>query len=329
MYLAADDPHPLPRHKAGQFLTLRVPGAADPAPVRSYSLSSDPAADMYRISIKREPHGTVSSYLPQHLQPGATLEAAAPRGDFVLTDTNDPLVFLSAGIGITPELAMLHQLAAADRDREVWWLHSTHDAEQHAFAYEVQQLLTRLPRGHEHTYYTSPHARITPTNDVSRGRLTPERLAELRLPTDASAYICGPDGFMTAMGEALVHLGIDRGRIHTELFGTLPAFNPGVAESAHRPPHQPPGPPGTGPQVTFSRSGLTVRWSDTYHSLLELAEASDVSTRYSCRTGVCHTCMTPALSGDVTYDPQPLEPPGPGEVLICCSHPDSDVILDI
>jgi ferredoxin len=86
---------------------------------------------------------------------------------------------------------------------------------------------------------------------------------------------------------------------------------------------------GTGPAVTFARSGLTVPWSDGHPSLLELAEACDVPTRWSCRTGVCHTCVTPVLSGSVEYEPDPLELPAPGEALVCCARPREDVVLDL
>ncbi|MFG3308952.1 2Fe-2S iron-sulfur cluster-binding protein [Streptomyces wuyuanensis] len=94
-------------------------------------------------------------------------------------------------------------------------------------------------------------------------------------------------------------------------------------------PHRPAGPPGTGPLVTFARSGITTPWSPARASLLELAEACDIPTRWSCRTGVCHTCVTPLVSGDVTYAPSPLEPPEAGSVLTCCSRPKSEVVLDL
>jgi ferredoxin len=136
---------------------------------------------------------------------------------------------------------------------------------------------------------------------------------------------------MTDIREALTGLGIDPARIHTELFGTLAPINPGVTTVSSAPPHQPAGPPGTGPLVTFARSGLAVRWGNGAASLLELAEACDVPTRWACRTGVCHTCVTPLLSGAVTYDPEPLEAPESGQVLVCCGHPegDGDVVLDM
>ena len=98
---------------------------------------------------------------------------------------------------------------------------------------------------------------------------------------------------------------------------------------AARPPHQPPGPVGTGPLVTFARSGLSTPFTSSVRSLLELADACDVPSRWSCRTGVCHTCITPLLSGEITYSPDPLEPPPGDQTLICCAQPDTDVVLDM
>jgi ferredoxin-NADP reductase len=322
IYLAADNGAPLPRPMPGQYLTLRVTGAGDPPPVRSYSLSAAPSDTGYRISVKRDPHGLVSSYLQTRLRTGDTLDVAAPRGDFVLPRDRDttPVLLVSAGIGATPVLAMLHALAAAGSKRDVWWLHTARSAAEHAFAAEAHQLLESLPRSHEHVYYTA---------GAPPGRLTRDTLAALALPTDAAVYLCGPEGFMAAMQAALVEIGLDAGRIHRELFGALPAVNPGLTGVTRTPPHPPPGPAGTGPRVTFARSGLTVPWSDDYPSVLEFAEACDVPTRWSCRTGVCHTCQTPALTGAVRYRPDPLEPPPPGTVLVCCSRPETDLVLDL
>jgi ferredoxin-NADP reductase/MOSC domain-containing protein YiiM/ferredoxin len=316
IHLAADDGAPLPRPEPGQYLTLRVPGAGDPAPVRSYSLSAAPSDHEYRISVKRD--GVVSSYLGTRLTAGALVDVAAPRGDFVLADDDRPVVLVSAGIGVTPVLAMLHALAAARTTREVWWLHTTRTAAEQAFTAEAHRLIAALPHGREHVHYTA-----------ESGRLTLETLSALGLPPDATAYLCGPDAFMTAMREALVSLGFDASRVHSELFGGVSAINPGLTGVVRKTPHVPPGAAGTGPAVTFARSGLTVPWSERYPSLLEFAEACDVPTRWSCRTGVCHTCVTPVLSGRVEYDPDPLEPPAEGEALVCCARPREDVVLDL
>jgi len=112
IYLAATDGAALPAPRAGQYLTLRIAGAGQPAPVRSYSLSSAAADGTYRISVKQEPHGLASSYLNHDLRPGAVLDVAAPRGDFVLDEGTGAVLLISAGIGVTPVLSMLHQLAA-------------------------------------------------------------------------------------------------------------------------------------------------------------------------------------------------------------------------
>jgi ferredoxin-NADP reductase len=152
IYLAAPDGSLLPAARPGQYLTLRIPGAGQPAPVRSYSLSSAPDAGTYRISVKQEPRGTASSYLHCNLQPGAVLLVAAPRGDFVLDDGTGPVLLISAGIGVTPVLAMLHQLAAARSERDIWWLHGARGPHEHPFAAEAHALLASLVRADNQCY---------------------------------------------------------------------------------------------------------------------------------------------------------------------------------
>ncbi len=317
--LEADDRRPLPPALPGQYLTVRIPGAGEPAPLRSYSLSGDPSAGDYRISVKREDHGLVSQWLHDHIAPGSVVEAAAPRGDFYLTDGSGPVVLLSAGIGITPVLAMLYALAAGRSGRHIWWLHTTRNRETHAFAAEVATLLESLPRARELVSYTQ-----------TQGRLSRSAIAALNLPPDAAVYLCGPTQFMTDMRDALTAAGLGATRIHTELFGALPAINPGIVDGAARKrPHPPAGTPGTGPSITFARSGLTVNWSADYGNILDLAEACDVPTRFSCRSGVCHVCETGVVAGTATYVESPLEKPDEATVLICSAAPETDLVLDL
>ena len=223
---AADDA--LPAYQPGQFLTLKVPGAGDPVPVRTYSLSGDPHGGEYRISVKRESHGRVSRYLHEHLRPGDRIEVAAPRGDFVLGEGTDPVLLISAGIGLTPVLAMLHRLASEDSTREVWWIHTTHDADSHAFSAEVTDLLGRLPSAHSLVYYTTPPHPLASDSGIRAGRLTADVVAGLGLPADANAYVCGPEQFMDDVAAALAGVGIGPARIHTERFGSRSPINPGV-----------------------------------------------------------------------------------------------------
>jgi ferredoxin-NADP reductase/MOSC domain-containing protein YiiM len=328
VYLTGADRPPLPAAQAGQYLTVRIAGAAKPAPVRSYSLSSAPGADPYRISVKREPHGIASSYLNGKVRAGAILDAAAPRGDFVLDAGAGPVLLISAGIGVTPVLSMLHELADQGSTREIWWVHGARRPAEHPFAAEAHDLLAGLPRARAHVYYSAATPPERHRAHAAAGRLSKDTLAALSLPADATAYVCGPQSFMADMQQALTEAGIDPARIRTELFGALPSINPGLTEQARRPPHQPAGPPGTGPLVTFARSGISAPIG-AQRSVLELADACDVPSRWSCRTGVCHTCVTPLLSGSITYAPDPLELPADGQVLICCARPGTDIVLDM
>ena len=329
IYLATADGTALPAARAGQYLTLRITGAGQPVRVRSYSLSSAPDGGTYRISVKQESHGIVSSYLDRELRPGAVLEVAAPRGDFVLDDGAGPILLISAGIGVTPVLSMLHRLAESHSERDIWWLYGARGPDEHPFAAEAHALLASLPHAREHVFYSAATPAERHRVDAARGRLTKRALAGLGVPADASAYVCGPASFMAYMQDALTALGVDPAAIHTELFGALPSINPGLTSQTRRAPHQPPGSLGTGPLVTFTRSGITTPFGNEWRSVLDLADACDVPTRWSCRTGVCHTCITPLLSGAITYTPAPLEPPDDGEVLICCAQPGTDIVLDM
>jgi ferredoxin-NADP reductase/MOSC domain-containing protein YiiM len=329
IYLTAADGTAFPAARAGQYLTLRITAAGQPAPVRSYSLSSSPNAATYRISVKREPHGVASTYLDCDLQPGQILDVAAPRGDFVLDEGTGPVLLISAGIGITPVLSMLDQLAAARSQRVIWWLYGARGPREHPFAAQAHDLLAALPHASEHVFYSAATPAERRAAHAAAGRITKEALAGLAVPPSSNAYICGPASFMTDMQEALTAIGLRPTAIHTELFGSLPPVTPGITSQASRPPHQPPGPPGRGPLVTFARSGITAAFGDNWRSVLDLADACDVPTRWSCRTGVCHTCVTPLLSGDITYAPDPLELPADGQVLICCARPAGEIVLDM
>jgi len=321
----------VPAALPGQFLVLRLPvKEGQPPLLRSYSLSGPPGAPAYRVSVKCEPHGAGSQFIYSRVRAGDVLEAAAPRGTFTLRSGQEPVLLISAGVGATPVLAMLDALAAAKSGRDIWWLHGARNRAQEPFAAESRSLLATLPRGHRHVCYSHPGPDDVQGRDYqTAGRLTPAVLADLDVPRDADAYICGPAAFMAEVSAALVSLGVDGSRVHTEIFGAAPSQTPGIAATATRPPHPPAGAPGTGPAIAFARSGLTVPWDPGYASLLELAEACDVPVRWSCRTGVCHTCETGLLSGTVSYAPDPVDAPADGDILICCSQPAGDLALDL
>ncbi len=318
---------PLP----GQFILLRLkPGPDAPALMRSYSLSGAPGTERYRISIKREPHGAAGAYIDDRLQAGDVVEASAARGSFTLRPGDGPIIFLSAGIGATPVLAMLHALAAAASPRNIWWLFGARDRREHPFADETRTLLKALPHSHSHICYSAPAPEDRPVVDFdARGRLDIDVLRALEVPRHADFYICGPPAFMSNLIAGLADWGVAEKSIHTEIFGAAPSRTPGIAAVPRRQPHRPDGPDGNGPQVSFARSGLNVRWGPAFESMLELAEACDIPVRWACRTGVCHSCETGLVLGAVSYRPEPIDAPAQGNVLICCCQPQSDIVLDL
>ena len=321
----------LPAARAGQYLTLRVqPEEEQRSLLRNYSLSGPPDAGYYRITVKREPDGAASRYLHTRLAVGDQLDVAAPRGTFILDRTNAPVLLISAGIGATPVIAMLQALAEEHSDREIWWVHAARNRREHSFAGEAHSLLASLPNAHAHVYFSRPGPNDLEGGEfASAGRLTGSLLAQLQPPLDAEAYLCGPTPFMQEISAGLAAIGIDASRIHTEPFGPAPGITPGIAATPARTPHPPAGQPGNGPTIEFARSNLAIPWGGNYASLLELAEACDVPVRWSCRTGVCHTCETTIIAGELDYKPDPVEPPADGSALICCSQPHGAIVLDL
>jgi ferredoxin-NADP reductase/MOSC domain-containing protein YiiM len=325
------DENPLPAPLPGQFLVLRFRPKPDAAPIRrSYSMSSAPEAGTYRVSVKEEVDGLGSTFLCNHVKVGDVLEVSAPRGKFILRPGERPVVLLGAGIGATPLLAMLHELGSTASRREVWWLYGARNRDEHPFAMETRALIKSLPLGRGYVCYSRPSATDRVGQDYNApGRLGLPVLKQLGVPRDADFYLCGPAEFLRSLTSVLEDWSVSASQVFTEIFGAGEAIHPGIPNAQTRPPHQPAGTAGPGPQVSFTRSGLTVAWRPDWHSLLELAEACDVPVRWSCRTGVCHTCECAFISGAVEYRPEPLEPPAEGNVLICCSRPRGDIEIDL
>jgi ferredoxin-NADP reductase/MOSC domain-containing protein YiiM len=315
----------LPECLPGQFLALKLePPEAPTALLRSYSLAAPADERRYRIAVKREADGTASAFLHERVSVGDVLEVGAPRGDFTLdVDEPGPVVLLSAGVGVTPVLAMLGALARVGSERAIWWVHGARSGAEHAFAAEAHELLSRLPAARSHVRYSRPQPEDRQGLDYdAAGRIDLDALLAIGVPHDADFYLCGPSAFLRDVTAALLAWGVEPHRLHRELFGPEPR------EDAPDP-HPPPGPPGRGPEVAFSRSALTIAWDERYGSLLELAEACDVPADWSCRTGVCHRCETGLVDGDVAYDPEPLDDPAPGQVLLCCARPRGAVTIDL
>jgi ferredoxin-NADP reductase/MOSC domain-containing protein YiiM/ferredoxin len=325
------DGQPLETALPGQYVVLRLQLATGGPPLfRSYSLSGPLSTRSYRISVKIEPNGAAGNWLHEHVRVGDALDVSSPRGNFVLESGERPVVLLSAGIGATPVLAMLYALAAAP-SRQVLWLHAARDREHHPFAAEVRRLMLALPHGRSYVCYSRPGLldRLSEDFDVA-GRLSRSAFEEAGVPPESEVYLCGPDGFMADMKATLATFGVAPERIHNEIFNGGESMTPGIVGAAKRVPHLPTDDSNTGPLVSFARSGIAAHWKAlAYQSILELAEACDVPVRWACRSGVCHSCESGLVSGAVVYGPEPLDKPADGNVLVCCSQPSSDVVIDL
>ncbi len=331
LVLQAEDKSQLPPALPGQYLALRLhPNSAETV-LRSYSISGPPDSGMYRISVKRG-DGDGSRYIVDSARAGEPLEVSAPRGDFLLRPGELPIVLISAGIGLTPVLSMLHALSSPKlrSSREVWWLHGARNGKEHVLAEEVRGLLGTISGSHSLIVYSQPAAEdhLGDAYDAS-GHLDLSCLQKMRVPVQAEFYLCGPNAFLASMKNDLASYGVPAAAVHEEIFGSTGSIEPGVVKTAARSPHPPVGFTGTGPRVAFTRSGLSVPWDNRFKSLLEFAEACDVPVKWSCRTGVCHTCECGLLDGSLRYSPEPLDQPAKGNALICCSTPLTEIDLDL
>ena len=250
------------------------------------------------------------------------LELSGPSGKFVLDrSSRRPVVLLSAGVGATPVLAMLHALAAQRSQREVWWVHGARNGSEHPFREEVRELVGRLPNGRLHVRYSRPEPRDAPGRDFhAEGRIDAAALRGLGVAGDAEHYLCGPAAFLDELTAGLRDAGVPDALVRSERFGPAAARASGRGRAA---------PSASAPSaVAFSRSGVNATWDSSCPTLLDLAEANGVPAAAGCRIGSCHSCRTEVLDGSVRHDPEPLEPPPDGSALLCCALPEGDVVLD-
>jgi ferredoxin-NADP reductase/predicted pyridoxine 5'-phosphate oxidase superfamily flavin-nucleotide-binding protein len=332
-YLEPQSGDVLPCHCAGQFLPIEIqpPGHGETIR-RTYTISNAPNGAHYRLSIKREPSaaadlppGVSSNYFHDQVKPGTTVRALLPRGHFVLAPSSlRSTVLLSAGVGITPMISMLEELARQSATcgctRKVWFIHGARDGTEQAFANHVRAIAQEWPHLTTHFLYSQPREDdVEGVHFDSRGRVDIEHVKALLPFDDYDFYFCGPTGFMESLYEGLKELNVADERIHYEFFGpgtTLLRETPGtstglIGELENRGPVT----------IHFARSGKQAVWEPAAGTLLDLAEANGLRPAYSCRSGICATCATPVVAGDVAYVDAPVATPEDNQALICCAYP--------
>jgi ferredoxin-NADP reductase/predicted pyridoxine 5'-phosphate oxidase superfamily flavin-nucleotide-binding protein len=330
-YLQPASGERVPCHKPGQFLPIEL----EPTPgggklQRTYTISNAPDGRAYRLSIKREPApnadvpaGLSSNYFHDHVAVGSRFRAMSPRGKFTLDETtNRPLVMLSAGVGITPMISMLEQLAqdssGCREPRPIWFFHGARNGSEHAFSARVRDIERLLGCLETRFIYSHPGANDKLQTDYDLHGRIDIGLLKRELPfDDYDFYMCGPAAFMESLHSGLKNLNVPDERIHYEFFGPGAAFHTGKpgGMSAQEFSKLAPVP------VIFKRSGIETTWDPSRGSLLDLAEAEGLQPDYSCRSGVCQTCATAVIAGEVGYVEPPMVDPESGMALLCSCHP--------
>lgn len=221
-YLSSANGAPLGPYQAGQHLPVSLDIPGQPARVeRSYSLSGNPEAPVWRISVKREDRGVASRFLHDVVRVGDRLNARRPQGEFTIPTGDGPLVLVSAGVGITPMLSMLHAVVADQPERPVWFVQSARDHRHHAFAAEVNDLVASASRVTRQTYYSAPEVADDRRAFDRTGRIGADDLLELRAGNDADYMLCGPVRFLGDIRTGLEAGGVPAERIHVETFGPV------------------------------------------------------------------------------------------------------------
>jgi uncharacterized protein len=330
-YLKPEDGDDIPNFQPGQFLTIKLDIPGQPKPVlRTYSLSDYPEpCDTYRLSIKREPAprdldvppGLSSNFMHDRIQEGSVIPAKPPSGKFVLeVHKPGPVVLISNGVGITPMISMAKACSGLNPNRPIWFLHGARDGRYHAFRDEVLSLTQQNPNLQIHFAYSRPR----PEDDGqfhSTGYVD-TALIQTLASQDAEFFLCGSPPFLQSIREGLQAWGVPEDRVFFESFmkarsvpstSTLPA--PASSESA---------------EIVFTKSGKTLTWQSEHDSILEFAEAHELNPDYSCRAGICGTCMCKILEGEVEYQEEPTAAIAEGSVLICISKPKTArVVLEL
>ena len=343
-YLRPEDGGPLAAYKPGQFLSFQfdIPGFDKPVK-RSYTLSDSPGGlengKLYRLSIKREPSpkdqpdlppGASSNFFHDHLEAGSALQVIAPTGDFYLQENSDrTVVLLSGGVGLTPMISMLNHFVDQGDQRPVWFLHGVQNGDEHAFRGHVRQLAEAHDRVNAYVVYAEPGPDDVQGRDYDAAGFFNIQILQRLLPgPDADFYLCGPPPFMKALYNALLDWGVDEARIFYEFFGPATVLKNDVSPASV--PREAPSASATGLEVVFLDSGVTAIWDGTQDCLLELAEAHGVDADFSCRSGVCHTCMSSLMEGEIEYiHDDVFLPDEEDEVLICSAIPKTNIVLDL
>jgi len=301
----------------GQYVNVSLPAAGVGLLRRRYSVSRRPDERSLRISVRRTGGGGMSDLLHDEIVPGSELLLGIPAGHFALSSARGrPIALISAGVGITPLLPMLDQLAIDDSGHDVWFIHAARDSSHHLFADEAQEIAGRARRGGFRLISCYSRPGETDTCDI-RGRIDAAAIARLLPVEEADFYICGPYAFMTSLRDGLMALGASARSIHFEEFTSGEGRSLELANKSFLPDCK----------VAFAKSDKTATWTPNDGSLLDLALGQGIDVAYSCRIGDCQSCVATVVKGMVDYPAGDVPVLAEDQVLLCQAVPRSDLVL--
>lgn len=337
-YLKPQDGEKIPDFKPGQFLTIQLDIPEQPRPViRTYSLSDyNSTGNYYRLSIKKEaapkdldvPAGVASNFMHDVIKEGSVIQCKPPNGKFFIDiESSVPAVLISNGVGITPMIAMAKACTKVNPNRHLWFLHGARNGVTHAFRDAVLDVGKENPNLHIHYKYSRPHPEDA-GHYHSQGYVDKELLQTQVIPkiqqiygaSDAEYFLCGSPAFMDSIRNGLQELNVSEDKVFFESFsggktkGKTEATtnNSEAIESA---------------EITFAASNKTLTWQPGNGTILEFAEENGVNSPYSCRQGVCLTCMCELQEGEVDYVEPPTNEPDEDNILICICQPKTNKVV--
>lgn len=333
-WLEPVDGRPLAANLPGQFLPIALDIPGRDVVRRTYTISSAFDGRTYRLSVKREalpgrPAGVASNWMHDTLRVGSVIQANAPRGDFVIDDSaKRPIALISGGIGVTPMIAMLEHLVARDDPREIVFLQAVRHSDDHAFRQHVRSVTAGRSHVRVHVRYSEPRAADLESGKADSLGVIDEPLLRAVLPSpDIDVYLCGPPGFMQAIYDALLRVGVPDRQIQFEAFGPASLQRQAAPVALRR--TEATAAASERPTVRFAKSGIAAAWDPATENLLAFAEAQGLQPDFGCRSGTCGTCAVRATAGHHRYVDEPLADTLDGEVLICCAVPDGPIELDL
>ena len=337
--LVPEDGKPLPPFLPGQFLTFRLdlPAAKGGTEqiIRCYSLSDAPCPDYYRVSIKRVlppfgtnvPPGRSSHYFHDYVTIGSLLQVRAPSGHFHIDSSDEPLVLIGGGIGITPMLSMLNWCLVNQPAREVWLFYGVRNGREVVMKSHLEALALAHTNFHLRVCFSAPQSNDVVERDYHHQGRIDINLLRTQLPAKLSHfYICGPTAMLETLVPALEDWKVPDTHIHFEAFGPSSIKRRSARNSVTDTKNEA---LTNAIVVNFSQSGKQLQWLPNADSLLELAESQGISVNSSCRVSSCGSCQTKILSGEVAYRQALDYDPEPGTCLLCVCSPKTHLILDV